>query len=172
MQPGPRIRDIPAAVLAKEAAYNAVGVGAYELHDYIDFGSWFNTALLQVQTILGPTSYSHGQPQLKKLSSFYGGVVASISLRWVDLQELADTSPEAKPLRRRAALLVGQWVVKLPADTRPAAYRALLSLMADEDTALQLAAVSPKYPCIVQQILRTMVRFRYSYDKGILHALL
>ncbi|CAL8468538.1 g8078 [Coccomyxa elongata] len=103
MQPGPRVRDIPAAVLAKEAAYNAVGVGAYELHDYIDFGSWFNTALLQ---------------------------------------ELADTSPEAKPLRRRAALLVGQWVVKLPADTRPAAYRALLSLMADEDTALQLAAVS------------------------------
>ena len=58
------------------------------------------------------------------------------------VQELADTSPEAKPLRRRAALLVGQWVVKLPAVSRPAAYRALLSLMADEDTALQLAAVS------------------------------
>ena len=51
VQPGPRIRGIPTAVLAKEAAYNAVGVGAYELHDYIDFGSWFNTALLQVQTV-------------------------------------------------------------------------------------------------------------------------
>lgn len=58
------------------------------------------------------------------------------------LQELADISPEAKPLRRRAALLLGQWVVKLSAEGRPAAYRALLSLMADHDTALQLAAVS------------------------------
>jgi hypothetical protein len=48
MQPGQRIGGVPAAVLAKEAAYNAVGVGAYELHDYIDFMSWFNTALLQV----------------------------------------------------------------------------------------------------------------------------
>lgn len=57
------------------------------------------------------------------------------------MQELADTSKEAKPLRRRAALLLGQWVVKINAEDRPAAYRALLSLMADQDTALQLAAV-------------------------------
>jgi hypothetical protein len=57
------------------------------------------------------------------------------------VQELADTSNEAKPLRRRAALLVGQWVVKLKADDRPAAYRALLSLMSDQDMALRLAAV-------------------------------
>ncbi len=60
-------------------------------------------------------------------------------------QELADTSKEAKPLRRRAAWLIGQWVVKLKAEDRPFAYRALLSLMNDEDMALKLAAVSSWY---------------------------
>jgi hypothetical protein len=34
---GPSVRGVPAAVLAKEAAYQAVSVGAYELHDYVDF---------------------------------------------------------------------------------------------------------------------------------------
>ncbi len=47
-QQEPRIAGIPAAVLAKEAVYNAAGVGAYDLHDYIDFKQWFQTALLQV----------------------------------------------------------------------------------------------------------------------------
>ena len=47
-QQGQRIGHIPAAVLAKEAVYNALGVGAYDLHDYIDFKQWLQTALLQV----------------------------------------------------------------------------------------------------------------------------
>ena len=47
-QQGPRIGSIPAAVLAKEAVYNAAGVGAYGLHDYIDFKQWLQTTLLQV----------------------------------------------------------------------------------------------------------------------------
>lgn len=47
-QQGPRIASIPAAVLAKEAVYNAAGVGAYDLHEYINFKQWFQTALLQV----------------------------------------------------------------------------------------------------------------------------
>ena len=47
-QQGPRIGGIPAAVLAKEAVYNAAGVGAYGLHDYIDFKQWFQSTLLQV----------------------------------------------------------------------------------------------------------------------------
>jgi hypothetical protein len=34
---GPALRGVPAAVLAKEAAYQAVSAGAYELHDYLDF---------------------------------------------------------------------------------------------------------------------------------------
>ena len=40
---------VPAPCLAKEAGYNAIGVGAWELHDYIDFSSWFRNALLAVR---------------------------------------------------------------------------------------------------------------------------
>ena len=38
-------------------------------------------------------------------------------------------------------MLLGQWAVKLPATERPAAYRSLITLMAEEDAAVQLAAV-------------------------------
>lgn len=48
-QPGPRVGSVPASVLAKEAVYNAAGVGAYDLHDYIDFGSWYHSSLLPVR---------------------------------------------------------------------------------------------------------------------------
>ena len=58
------------------------------------------------------------------------------------LQELADTSEGAKPVRRRAALLISKWVSKLAVGERPAAYHALLSLLAADDAALQLAAIS------------------------------
>ena len=58
------------------------------------------------------------------------------------LQEIADQSPAARPLRRRAGLLIGQWVGKLKGEDRPLAYRALLSLLADPDPAMQLAAVA------------------------------
>lgn len=37
------------AVLTKEAALAAMGVGAYELHDYVDFSSWFASTLLPVR---------------------------------------------------------------------------------------------------------------------------
>ena len=57
-------------------------------------------------------------------------------------QELAETANTAKPVRRRAALLISKWVVKLPPGDRPAAYRALLSLLASDDAALQLSAIS------------------------------
>ena len=45
-------------------------------------------------------------------------------------QELADEAPAARPLRRRAAMLVGAWAPKLALADRPAAYRALLGLLA------------------------------------------
>lgn len=38
--PGTDIRITP-ALLFKEASYNAVGAAYYDLHDYIDFKSWF-----------------------------------------------------------------------------------------------------------------------------------
>lgn len=47
--PGPHVEHIPAAALAKEAVLNAVGVGAYELHDYVEFSSWFRSTLLPVR---------------------------------------------------------------------------------------------------------------------------
>ena len=64
------------------------------------------------------------------------------------LQELADTSPENRPLRRRAGLLLGQWVSKLKAQDRPAAYRALLGLIADDDFCTSLAGVSALHDLI------------------------
>jgi hypothetical protein len=46
--PGPRVAGVPAALLLKEAAYSAAAVGAYELHDFLDYSSWLRGALLQV----------------------------------------------------------------------------------------------------------------------------
>lgn len=45
-------------------------------------------------------------------------------------------------MRRRAALLISKWVSKLATGERPAAYHALLTLLAADDAALQLAAIS------------------------------
>ena len=45
---GPSRENIPEAVLAKEAAYNAVGVGCWDLFDHIDFTSWLRSSLLPV----------------------------------------------------------------------------------------------------------------------------
>ncbi len=66
----------------------------------------------------------------------------------MSLQEIADQSPAARPLRRRAGLLVGQWVGKLKGEDRRLAYRALLSLLADPDPAMQLAAVASLHALI------------------------
>ena len=38
---------VPAAVLHKEAVYAAVGTGAYELHDFVDYQPWLRTTLVQ-----------------------------------------------------------------------------------------------------------------------------
>ncbi|KAK9822576.1 hypothetical protein WJX74_006339 [Apatococcus lobatus] len=100
--PGPSINGIPASVLFKEAVYNAMAVGAYELHDYVELSSWLRSSLLL---------------------------------------ELADASDQAKPLRRRALLLLGQWVTKLTADDRQLVYQAATQLLVDADAAVQLAAV-------------------------------
>lgn len=100
---GPCTEGVPALALAKEAIYNAVGTCAYDLHDFLDFPSWFRSALIQ---------------------------------------ELGDQSKAAKPLRRRALLIVGQWTPKLHERDRPAVYHAVLQMLGDQDAALQLAAVA------------------------------
>lgn len=58
------------------------------------------------------------------------------------MQELRDTSPENKPLRRRVALLIGQWVPQLQAEDRPSVYRALLELLSEEDFGICMAGVA------------------------------
>jgi hypothetical protein len=60
-------------------------------------------------------------------------------------QELGDASREARPLRRRVALLLGLWVVKIAAEERPSAYGALVALLGDPDAALRLAAVGAPF---------------------------
>ncbi len=44
----------PEAVLAKEAAYNAVGVGSWDLQEHLDFSQWLHSSLLMVQSFPPP----------------------------------------------------------------------------------------------------------------------
>ena len=69
------------------------------------------------------------------------------------VQDMADKSAEAKPLRRRAAMLLGQWAAKVPATERPAAYRSLIMLMGEADAAVQLAAVCSGPPLIITVVM-------------------
>ena len=39
---------IPLVLLRKEALYNAIGVAAYDMHDFIDWDPWLRGTLLQV----------------------------------------------------------------------------------------------------------------------------
>ncbi|KAI8476158.1 MAG: armadillo-type protein [Monoraphidium minutum] len=54
--PGPRARGVPVALLRKEAAYAAAAVGAYELHDFLDYGDWLRGALLKELEITAPAA--------------------------------------------------------------------------------------------------------------------
>ncbi len=57
------------------------------------------------------------------------------------MQDLADASVQARPLRRRILLLLGQWVTKLSSEDRQLVYQAATQLLADADAAVQLAAI-------------------------------
>jgi hypothetical protein len=98
---GSEVCGVPCSVLLKEAVYNAVGVGSYELFDYIQFEEWFSNTLVK---------------------------------------EASDMCHAAKPLRRRAVLLMGSWVNKLGSQW-PTAYRIVEGMLGEEDPVLQLAAV-------------------------------
>ena len=58
------------------------------------------------------------------------------------LQEMQDSSPEAGPTCRRAALTVGQWTPSLSQQDRPLAYRAALLLMRSPDFVVRMAGVN------------------------------
>eukprot|EP00897_Mesotaenium_endlicherianum_P007868 jgi/Mesen1/7109/ME000369S06434 len=53
---------------------------------------------------------------------------------------MANRHPNNRILRRRVAWLLGQWVNKIKDDMRRPVYQALISLLADGDLAIQLAA--------------------------------
>ncbi len=147
--PGPRVEGVPAAVLAKEAAYAAAAAASFDLHDYVDFGPWFRGALLQVcyRPYVSWQGYQCGihcldvrcmhctrvaHKDLQERGSCIGlcADMAGTCMVGQAAQEMADTAPAARPLRRRAALLIGAWAPKLAHADRPDAYRALLGLMA------------------------------------------
>ncbi|KAG2446835.1 hypothetical protein HYH02_008395 [Chlamydomonas schloesseri] len=44
--PGERVAGVPLALLYKDAVYAALAAGAYELHDYLDYGAWLTGSLL------------------------------------------------------------------------------------------------------------------------------
>ena len=58
------------------------------------------------------------------------------------VQEMQDSSKQAGPLRRRAALTAAQWTSSLRQPDRPPAYRAALLLMASDDFVIRMAGVS------------------------------
>lgn len=105
LPPGtPSVVGVPYPLLAKEAVYNAVGTGSYELHDFVDYTSWLQSALLL---------------------------------------EIQDKSPVNTILRRRVAILLGQFVAKLPDEARDSCYRVLVEMLSERGSiALQLAALS------------------------------
>ena len=71
-----------------------------------------------------------------------------VTLRMLWGQELADEAPAARPLRRRAAMLVGAWAPKLALADRPAAYRALLGLLARQNLLFKSRLCAPGF-CLV-----------------------
>lgn len=95
----PARRQSISQVLTKEVVYRAAALGAYELHEYVDFTAWLRSSLLP---------------------------------------EVSGRHPALAPLRRAAAELVAANVARLESDDRPAAYAALVALMAEDDVCLQV----------------------------------
>lgn len=45
---GDVVAGVPRVILNKEVVYNAIALGAYELHDFVDFTGWLRGSLLHV----------------------------------------------------------------------------------------------------------------------------
>ncbi|XP_059176481.1 importin-11-like isoform X2 [Physella acuta] len=77
---GPCDPDNLAAVLRKDAAYNAVGLASFDLFDEIDFDSWLTTHLLQ-ELQIKQKSYRVIRKRVVWLIGQWVGVKMSVSLR-------------------------------------------------------------------------------------------
>ncbi|XP_005106630.1 importin-11 isoform X1 [Aplysia californica] len=77
---GPCDPENLAAVLRKDAAYNAVGLASFDLFDEIDFDSWFTSHLLQ-ELQVKHKSYRVIRKRVVWLMGQWVGVKMSVSLR-------------------------------------------------------------------------------------------
>jgi len=104
-------------LLATDAALHAFGATTYELHDDVDFGSWWSHVI---------------EPCL-------------VGVLPCQLAQTQQAQPHAlgKALRRRAAWVCGQWVAKATPQLRPHMYSRLTHLLSpanEPDAAVRLAA--------------------------------
>lgn len=93
---GPCDSDNLAALLRKDAAYNAVGLASFDLFDEIDFDSWFTTHLLQ-ELQVKHKSYRVIRKRVVWLMGQWVGVKMSVSLRpalYAAVLELLDTQED------------------------------------------------------------------------------
>jgi hypothetical protein len=64
------VRGIAFDTLRKAAVYNAIAIGAYELHDYVDFSSWLRSCLLKEVCDASPAMRPLRHSTLKVLKSW------------------------------------------------------------------------------------------------------
>lgn len=175
-------------MLAKEAVLDAVGVGAYELHDYVEFSSWFQSTLLPVRRriVLSSRHCLHHQsthvrlPVLGTVPIQYrlaDSQFAATSRRWRTRRRkrrrcggvrrwccpsgcrapamptgscisMSEVSMDETHVSHEAGCMLLSRMHRVTVHCcRPAAYAALLQLLASDDAAVQLAAINALQVC-------------------------
>lgn len=82
------------------------------------------------------TAAGHVYYELSNYLSFNEWFHGSLSI------EISNHHPNMRIIRRKIALLLGQWISEIKGDTRKLVYRALVGLLQDNDIAVRLAACS------------------------------
>ncbi|RUS25970.1 armadillo-type protein, partial [Jimgerdemannia flammicorona] len=138
-----------AGLLFKDAVYCAIGLGAHELFDSLDFDA-FLVKRLTVEAWNKDPRYG------VRAGIRFGSKLLEIRAhirRPMNLIVFCCFSPiplSLKILRRRIAWIIGKWVgVKISKSARPDVYRVMLRLMsAEEDTVVRLTAVNNLKNCV------------------------
>ncbi|KAL6657254.1 hypothetical protein ACP70R_005034 [Stipagrostis hirtigluma subsp. patula] len=82
------------------------------------------------------TAAGHVYYELSNYLSFNEWFHGSLSI------EISNRHPNTRIIRRKIALLLGQWISEIKGDTRKLVYHALVGLLQDNDIAVRLAACS------------------------------
>ncbi|CAI6006706.1 unnamed protein product [Closterium sp. NIES-65] len=141
--------DVPVtpALLLKDACYDAVGVACYDLHDVVDFKTWFTTALLPDMACRHPNARILRRRAAWMVGQWVGKVEGDLCVP--AYQALISLLPDEDLVVQcgagctgcgLAAWMVGQWVGKVEGDLCVPAYQALISLLPDEDLVVQAVA--------------------------------